>query len=119
MVCFILPPFCREMMTFILLVLCLPLAMKLRRIGQRCSVVSSKLFPSSLKPKKPIVFVSDRNKGLKPALREVFLDICETSCAYHIQANVKQKFGDACSTHVMAMAKSYSLRYFNQVLDTI
>jgi hypothetical protein len=67
----------------------------------------------------PFVFVSDRDKGLKPALQEVFPDNCETSCAYHIQANVKQKFGDSCSRHVMAMAKSYSLRYYNEVLDTI
>ncbi len=57
----------------LLLVLCLPLAMKIRRIGQRCSVVSSKLFPSSLKPKKPFVFVQIATKAQNLRCRKCFL----------------------------------------------
>ena len=39
------------------------------------------------------LFISDRDKGLKPALKEVFPDHVEMSCAKHIEANVMQKFG--------------------------
>ncbi len=33
------------------------------------------------------LFVSDRDKGLKPAIRNVFPRNKETSCAIHIEAN--------------------------------
>ena len=65
----------------------------------------------------PFIFVSDRDKGLKPALNKVFPDNCEMSCAKHIEANVTQKFGKQCGRHVMAMAKTYSVRYYNELLD--
>jgi ribosomal protein L32 len=65
------------------------------------------------------LFVSDRDKGLKPALKEVFPDNVEMSCAKHIEANVMQKFGKKCSSHVMAMAKTYSVRYYEYVLEQI
>ena len=65
------------------------------------------------------LFVSDRDKGLKPALREVFPDHVEMSCAKHIEANVMQKFGKKCSRHVMAMSKTYSVRYYEYALRQI
>jgi hypothetical protein len=56
-------------------------------------------FPIISETQKTFCVCSDCDKSPKPALQEVFPDNSETSCAYHIQANVKQKFGDACSTH--------------------
>jgi hypothetical protein len=95
-------------------------------LKQACPLISEQGFPRnveevSVEPhqRSPFIFVSDRDKGLKPALKEVFPDHCETSCAKHIEANVTQRFGKQCGRHVMAMAKSYSLRYYNQVLDLI
>jgi hypothetical protein len=44
----------------------------------------------------PFVFVSDRDKGLKPALKEVFPTNLEFSCAKHIESNVTQRFGKQC-----------------------
>ena len=42
------------------------------------------------------------------------------SCAKHIKANVMQKFGKKCSKHVIAtMAKTYSVRYYEYVLEQI
>ena len=84
----------------------------LRLLKLACPIIST--------PKRgPFIFVSDRDKGLKPALKEVFPDNIEMSCAKHIEANVTQKFGKECGRHVMTMAKTYSVRYYNQVLDLI
>ena len=97
-------------------------------LKQACPLISEQGFHRnvnvediSVEPhqRSPFIFVSNRDKGLKPALKEVFPDHCETSCAKHIEANVTQRFGKQCGRHVMAMAKSYSLRYYNQVLDLI
>ena len=82
----------------------------LRLLKQACPIIST--------PERgPFIFVSDRDKGLKPALKKVFPDNCEMSCAKHIEANVTQKFGKQCGRHVMAMAKTYSVQYYNQLLD--
>jgi hypothetical protein len=44
--------------------------------------------------KTGFVFVSDCNKGLKPALKDVFPNNHEMSCAKHIEANVTQRYGN-------------------------
>ncbi len=44
-------------------------------------------------PQSQFLFTLDRDKGLKPALKEVFPDNIEMSCAKHIEANVTTKFG--------------------------
>ena len=43
------------------------------------------------------------DKGLKPALKEVFPDNIEMSCTKHKEATVTTKFGRQCRRHVMAM----------------
>ena len=57
--------------------------------------------------KTMFLFVSDRDKGLKPALRDVPYN-SEMSCAQHIEATVSQKYGKQCGQYVVAMAKSFS-----------
>ena len=69
--------------------------------------------------KTMFLFVSDRDKGLKPALRDVFPHNREMSCAKHIEANVSQKYGKQCGQYVVAMAKSFSTRYSSELLDNI
>ena len=65
------------------------------------------------------IFISDRDKGLKEALKEVFPNVLEMSCARHIQANVCNRYGKAFHKHVMAMAKTYSVLYYNTVLEQV
>ena len=67
----------------------------------------------------PFVFISDRDKGLKPALKEVFPNKYEMSCAKHIEANVKQKFGQQCAKYVFALAKTFSTRNASRLLEHI
>jgi hypothetical protein len=67
----------------------------------------------------PFSFISDRDKGLKPALREVFPNNAETSCAKHIEANVCQRYGKQCSRFIYAMAKTFSARYANHLLEQV
>ena len=69
--------------------------------------------------RRPFLFVSDRDKGLKPALRVVFPNNHEMSCAKHIEANVAQRYGKQCSRFVCAIAKSSSARYSNRLLEAI
>jgi hypothetical protein len=60
----------------------------LRLLKQACPIIST--------PERgPFIFVSDRDKGLKPALKKVFPDNCEMSCAKHIEAKRTQKFGNS------------------------
>jgi hypothetical protein len=63
------------------------------------------------------VFVSDRDKGLKEAVKQVFPTNLEFSCAQHIRANVMQRFGRNASRYVMAIAKTYSARYVELLMD--
>ena len=65
----------------------------------------------------PFLFVSDRDKGLKEAVKEVFPTNVEFSCAQHIKANVLQRFGKKASKHVMAIAKTYSARYVEILME--
>jgi hypothetical protein len=67
-----------------------------------------------------LLFVSDRDKRLKPALRDVFPRNCKTSCAKHIEANISQIYGKLCGQYNVAVAKSFSTRYsIAELLDNI
>jgi hypothetical protein len=59
----------------------------------------------------PFLFISDRDKGLKPALNSLFPDKYEMRCPKHIEANVAQKFGKQCARYVCAIAKTFSTRH--------
>ena len=65
----------------------------------------------------PFLFVSDRDKGLKEAVKEVFPTNVEFSCAQHIRANVLQRFGKNASKYVMTIAKTYSARYVEILME--
>ena len=65
----------------------------------------------------PFLFVSDRDKGLKEAVKEVFPTNVEFSCAQHIRANVLQRFGKNASKYVMTIAKTYSARHVEILME--
>jgi hypothetical protein len=85
----------------------------LELLKEACPVICEQGFGSvdggedvDMHPRSQFLFTSDRDKGLKPALKEVFPDNIEMSCAKHIEAYVTTKFGRQCGKHVMAMAKT-------------
>ena len=94
----------------------------LKYLKEACPIISEQGFGNERDDgeiQHPFLFVSDRDKGLKPALRSVFPRNKETSCAKHIEANVCQKFGQQCARYVMAIAKSFSFRYSNHLIDQV
>jgi len=62
---------------------------------------------------------TDRDKGLKMALKAVFPENFEMSCVRHIAANVAQRYGKQCARYVCTIAKSFSVRHSNLLLDKI
>jgi hypothetical protein len=82
-------------------------------LKQACPIICEQGFPCGQSNRKyadraQFLFISNRDKGLKPALKEAFPDNYEMSCAKHIEANVTQRFDRMWGRHVMAMAKTYS-----------
>ena len=57
------------------------------------------------------MFMSDRDKGLQPALAAVFPNNIAMSCAEHIKSNVAQKYGQASAREIISIAKTYSARH--------
>ena len=55
-------------------------------------------------------FVSDRDKGLIPALREVFPQNHATSCLFHIRQNVVTQSGIAAGEVVEAIGRTFSIQ---------
>jgi hypothetical protein len=54
-----------------------------------------------------------------PIISDVFPNNLETSCAFHIKENVKTRFGEQVAAKVMRMAKTYSVREFDHLLEEI
>jgi MULE transposase domain/Ulp1 protease family, C-terminal catalytic domain/SWIM zinc finger len=67
--------------------------------------------------KKLFTFISDRQKGLVQALKEVFPDNHATFCAIHIARNVERSMGKKDSKYVVHLARTFSPMLF-QVLMT-
>jgi hypothetical protein len=94
----------------------------LNYLKEACPLISEQGFSDECDDgeiQHPFLFVSDRDKGLKLALRSVFPGNKETSCAKHIEANVCQKFGQECARYVMPIAKTFSFRYSNHLIDQV
>jgi transposase-like protein len=64
-------------------------------------------------------FISDRDKGLKQALGEVFPTNHALSCAIHIQRNVCTKFGHKPSECVSKISKTFSSRLEDEFFGKI
>jgi Ulp1 protease family, C-terminal catalytic domain len=70
-------------------------------LKEACPILYTQGFPDSVEGthypaafldyRHPFVFISDRDKGLQPALQAVFPRNCAVSCAKHIEANVRQR----------------------------
>ena len=99
----------------------------LGHLREACPILSEQGFESGAvidgemdgEHRHPFVFMSDCDKGLKLALREVFPRNLAVSCAKHIQANVKAQFGQQCARYVIQIAKTFSTRKSADLLDKI
>jgi hypothetical protein len=59
--------------------------------------------------KRMFLFVSDCDKGLKPAVRDVFPNNHKMSCAKHIKADISQKYGKQCGKYVLQLPSPFPL----------
>jgi transposase-like protein len=64
-------------------------------------------------------FVSDCDKGLEPALAQCFPNNHSTYCAIHIQRNVWTKFGHKAAASVVNIAKTFSARIEDSLLEEL
>jgi hypothetical protein len=89
----------------------------LTKLQEACPIISQQ--EEERKNIYPFSFISDQDKGLKPALAATFPRNLDLSCAKHIEANVRQRYGAQCGTFVMRIAMAYSIRqqkwYMEQV----
>ena len=53
----------------------------------------------------PFVFILDSNKGLQPALGDVFLNNTNLLCVKHIESNIKERLGAQCAKYVFGISK--------------
>jgi zinc finger SWIM domain-containing protein 3 len=66
---------------------------------------------------KRFTFMSDRNKGLIEALKEVFPLNHSCCCAVHIARNVEAKFGPKNAKYVIQLSKTFSTTYADDLLQ--
>ena len=86
--------------------------MKLREV---CPIIVKQADDSSY----PFCFISDRDKGLKPALKTVFPDNVDLLCVKHIEANVRQRFGAECASYIFRIARTFSTKQQQLFMDKV
>jgi Transposase, Mutator family len=62
-------------------------------------------------------FVSDRDKGLVQALKDVFPTNHTTQCSIHIQQNVAAKFSNKVAADICNISKTFSVYQENKMLS--
>ena len=83
----------------------------------QCSLpVLDSAHPNERVAYKRFTFISDRQKGLIEALKEVFPSNHSCYCAVHIARNVEAKFGAKQAKYVVQLAKTFSTRYAEELL---
>jgi hypothetical protein len=66
---------------------------------------------------KRFTFISDRNKGLIEALKEVFPSNHSCCCAIHIARNVESQFGRKNAAYVVQLSKTFSTTYADDLMQ--
>jgi MULE transposase domain/Ulp1 protease family, C-terminal catalytic domain len=87
----------------------------LLKLREACPIIIKQGDDSSF----PFCFVSDRDKGLKQALKTVFPDNVDLLCVKHIEANVRQRFGAECASYVFPIARTFSTRQQQFFMDKV
>ena len=85
------------------------------------SILSTLDFPydDNTCPYLKYVFVSDRCKRLKTALEERLSGNLSTSCAFHINENMRTLYGTAPARYVVAIAKEFSTREEERLFSAV
>jgi Transposase, Mutator family len=65
------------------------------------------------------VLISDRDKGLVQALKDVFPINHTTQCSIHIQQNVAAKFRSKVAADVCNISKTFSVYHKNKMLENM
>jgi Transposase, Mutator family len=68
---------------------------------------------------KRFTFMSDRQKGLVEALKDVFPLNHSCYCAVHIARNVEAKYGKKAAKYVVELAKTFSLSYAEELMNAM
>ena len=82
----------------------------LNNLKTSCPVLTINHRLQKCKPYKLFTFISDRDKGLIPALQEVFPNNHHTNCLFHIRANVIQNYGLKIGNLVQNLGTTFSIR---------
>ena len=69
--------------------------------------------------KLPLVFISDRDKGIAKSLKDIYSDNVSCIYAFHIKQNVVSWFGVAVGDKVMDLANTFSETKADNILDHI
>ena len=75
--------------------------------------------PKKFVDKLRFTFISDRQKGLLEAVKEVFPMNHSCYCAVHIARNVQVKFGAHKSKNIVKLAKTFSMTEANYYMDKL
>jgi MULE transposase domain/Ulp1 protease family, C-terminal catalytic domain len=90
----------------------------LERLNAACPLLSDN-HPLDRVTYKYFTFVSDRDKGLMPALANIFPRNHATSCAVHIKRNVVTKYGQNAGRDIVTISKTFSRRKEDEIFQKL
>ena len=91
----------------------------LNHLKTSCGVLTINHRFARCHPFKLFTFISDRDKGLLPAIQELFPENHQTNCQFHIRANAIQTFGLKVGNLVQKIGKTFSLRREQKLLHDL
>jgi hypothetical protein len=91
----------------------------LKHLKQACPQLTVNHRFEKCHPFKQWTSISDRDKGLIPALKEVFPDNHQTNCLFHIRQNVQTQAGKKASDLVELIGNTFSTRQEQKLLEDL
>jgi hypothetical protein len=82
----------------------------LENLKQNCSIITEPHWKERCSPYVLFSFISDRDKGLVSAMRNVFPNSLHTNCLFHISKNVQNKWKKVPWRLIFNIGKSFDLR---------
>ncbi len=81
----------------------------LKNLKLGCGNITLRHKQLKVHPYKLFTYISDRDKGLIPALRETFPENHHTNCLFHIRQNVIKNYGVKCGDIVEKIGNTFSI----------
>jgi MULE transposase domain len=88
-------------------------------LNNACSILAMEHTMAAYNKHAYFTFISDRDKGLIQALKDIFPNNHSTQCSIHIQRNVQSKFGKPVATDVCNIAKTFSSYQEEKMINKI